>query len=381
MLTKNSLSFLRDEINNLDKKIVKLLAKRKNLVLKIAQSKIKNNQTIRDLVREKNMLNELSIVGKKYHLNPKYIQRLFKLIIEESVLTQKQFFHDYPLNHSRFSCLGPQGSYSYIATCKYANHILQKYNIKEYLTFKEVIESVENYESDYAILPIENTSSGSIDEIFVFLKNTNLFIVGEINILINHCLLGIDNIALDQIENVYSHAQPFKQCSNFLKKFPKWQIRHTKSTSDAMKKVSEYNKKENVVLGSKIGGKIYGLKVLYQNLANQEQNITRFIILHPKPMKISDNITNKTTLLITISKESTSFENLLSILEQKKIVINKLICLILDKNLYEKIFYIDLSINLTSQMIKDIIENMQKYTQNIKILGCYPSEDTIFTIS
>ena len=89
MLSKNDLLNFRNEINNIDKKIVKLLSKRKKLVLNIAQSKIQNNRPIRDINREKNLLSELTNLAKKKDLNPDYITRLFQLIIDESILTQK----------------------------------------------------------------------------------------------------------------------------------------------------------------------------------------------------------------------------------------------------------------------------------------------------
>ncbi|QCI23918.1 chorismate mutase [Buchnera aphidicola (Macrosiphoniella sanborni)] len=383
MPTENSLFFFREQINNIDKKIVKLLAERKYLVLKIAESKIQNKKEIRDLEREKNMLNKLTILAKKNDLKPKYIIQLFQLIIKESVLTQqkilKQFINKNPI-HASFSFLGPQGSYSYIAAHKYANHIFQKYNIKACSTFEEVILSVENNQSDYAILPIENTCSGAINEVFNFLKYTSLFIVGEINILINHCLLGHKNVEIDKIQNIYSHPQPFKQCSNFLKKFPKWKIKYTKSTADAMKKVSEDNKDNNAVLGSEIGGKIYGLKILSRNLANEEKNITRFIILHQKTIEIDKEKSNKTTLLFTIEKQSKDLSNLLFTLQKKKIIMKQLTSQISDQNSWEQIFYIDLQLNLSSQTINEILEKIKKFTTFIKILGRYPHDNKIITM-
>ncbi|WP_425619556.1 chorismate mutase [Buchnera aphidicola] len=378
MPTQNSLLFFRNKINKIDKNIVKLLAERKNLVLEIAQSKIKNKQAIRDVERETNMINELTSLGKKNHLQPEYITRLFQLIIEESVLTQKkllqQFYHNKNLICSNFSVLGPQGSYSHIAACKYADNTFQVCTIQECLTFKSVIDSVENNQSDYAVLPIENTCSGYIHEVLALLEKTNLFIVGEISIFINHCLIAIKKIRLDQIQNIYSHPQPFKQCSNFISKFPKWVIHYTQSTSDAMKIISEKNQISHAALGSEISSKIYGLKVLYKNLANQENNRTKFIILNRNPIKISETKNNKTTFLFTTKPKSDDLNNILSILKDENIIIYKLTSRTLDHEPWGKIFYIEIQINLLSQLMKDILKKIKKITKFIKILGCYPYE-------
>ncbi|QIQ41976.1 MAG: chorismate mutase [Buchnera aphidicola (Microlophium carnosum)] len=381
MPAQNYLLIFRNKINDIDTKIVKLLAERKKLVLKIAQSKIENNQAIRDLERETKMLQQLTCLGKENHLTTEYITRLFQLIIEESVSTQNELLQKFCDNHkltpTNFSFLGPKGSYSHIAACEYAERNFQKCITNECSTFEEVILSVENNESDYAVLPIENTCSGSINDVFNLLKNTNLFIVGEINISINHCLLTLKKIELHKIKTVYSHPQPFQQCSNFIKQFPKWKIKYTKSTADAMKKITKYNEITNAVLGSEIGSKIYGLTVLTKNLANKEKNITRFILLNRNPVKISQKIPTKTTLIFSTGQESGALTKVLLILQEKKLIMKKLTSQTVDKNPWEEMFYIDIQVNLSSVLMQDALKKIKKITKFIKILGCYPSENIV----
>jgi chorismate mutase/prephenate dehydratase len=327
------------------------------------------------------MLENLIILGKKNHLAPEYITQLFQLIIEESVYTQKKllkkFCCDNKLTLSSFSFLGPKGSYSHIAACKYADRNFKKCITNECSTFEEVILSVENNQSDYAILPIENTCSGFIHEVFDLLKNTNLFIIGEINIFINHCLLGIKKIELQEIKTVYSHPQPFQQCSNFIQKFPEWKIKYTKSTADAMKNIVKYNNVTNAALGSEIGSKIYGLNILSKNLANQEKNITRFILLHRNPIKVSEKIPTKTTLIFSTGQESGALAEVLLILKEKKLIMKKLSSQTVYKNPSEEIFYIDVQVNLLSKTMQKALKEMKKNTKFIKILGCYPSENIV----
>ncbi|QCI20526.1 chorismate mutase [Buchnera aphidicola (Brachycaudus cardui)] len=379
MPNNNSLLVFRNEINNIDEQIVKLLAKRKNLILQIAKLKIESNKPIRDMERERKMLQELIILGQKYQLTPEYITRLFQLIIEESVSTQKKMLKKFCVNNkltpTSFAFLGPKGSYSHIAASEYAHRNLQTCIIQECTTFKEVILSVENNESDYAVLPIENTCSGSINEVVNLLKKTNLFIIGEINIFINHCLLAIKNIPLNQIQTVYSHSQPFQQCSNFIKKFPEWNIKYTTSTADAMKKINQYNNIYNAALGSEIGSKIYGLKILSKNLANQEKNITRFILLHRNSISISSNIPTKTTLIFSTGQESGALSEVLLILKENKLIMKKLTSQTIYKNPWEEMFYIDIQGNISSELMKKTLKKIEQITKFTKILGCYPIEN------
>ncbi|CAL4324400.1 chorismate mutase [Buchnera aphidicola] len=380
MPSKNDLLKFRNEINDVDKKIVQLLAKRKKLVLNIAKSKIKNNQPIRDIQREKYLLEKLTDLAKKNNLDSNYIIRLFQLIIEESVLTQKEILkksrNDKNINSPTFSFLGPKGSYSQIATLKYAEKHFERYIENACLNFEEVVKSVECKKSDYAILPIENSCSGFINEVLNILKKTKLFIIGEINIPINHCLLGIKKIELSQIQSIYSHPQPFKQCSNFIKQFPNWKIQYTNSTADAMKKITEYKIQNNVALGSEIGGKIYGLKVLYKNLANKKKNITRFIFLARKFATISSTEKTKLTLILNIKKVSKELDKILLILKNKKIIVKKLTSQNIHKKLCKETFYIDIQGNISSPLMQEIIQKIQKITHFVKILGCYPIENT-----
>lgn len=385
MPTKNSLLIFRDEINNIDNKIVKLLAERKKLVLKIAQSKIENNQAIRDIERERKMLQKLIMLGKKNHLTSEYITQLFQLIIEESVSTQKKLLEEFCDNHklvpTSFAFLGPKGSYSHIAACEYADRNFQKCIQNECSTFEEVILSVENNQSDYAVLPIENTCSGSINEVFNLLKNTNLFIIGEINIFINHCLLALKKVELHNVKKVYSHPQPFQQCSNFIKQFPQWKIKYTKSTADAMKKITEYNEITNAALGSEIGSKMYGLKILSKNLANKQKNITRFLLLHRNPVNISEKIPTKTTLIFNTGQESGALSKVLLILQEKKLIMKKLTSQTIYKNPWEEMFYIDIQVNLSSTLMQNTLKEIKKTTKFIKVLGCYPSENIVTTVA
>ncbi|AYN24680.1 chorismate mutase [Buchnera aphidicola] len=381
MPSKNDLLNFRNEINEIDKNIVQLLVKRKKLVLNIARSKIKNNQPIRDIEREKNLLEKLTNLAKKNNLDINYITRLFQLIIEESVLTQKKllnkFCNDNNLNCSRFSFLGPKGSYSHIAASQYAERNFKMCIENACFNFKEVVQSVENNQTDYAVLPIENSCSGFINEIFDILKKTNLFIIGEINILINHCLLAIKKIELNKIKTIYSHPQPFQQCSYFINQFPNWKIQYTNSTADAMKKIANYNVITNAALGSELGSKIYGLKVLSKNLANKKKNITRFILLSRKPVTFSSKIPTKTTLIFNTGQESGALAEVLLILKKKKLIMKKLTSQNIYKNPWEEMFYIDIQANLSSSLMQETLDQIRKITKFIKVLGCYPSENTV----
>ncbi|CAL4323675.1 chorismate mutase [Buchnera aphidicola] len=381
MNSKPSLPPIRNQINNIDKKIVYLLAERKKLIFTIAASKIQNNQEIRDIEREKKLLHDLINYGKKYHLTSEYITCIFQIIIEESVLTQQmllqQFYNNNKIYPSSFSFLGPNGSYSHIALNEYAQRNCKKYIEKECSTFEEVLLSVENNYTDCAIVPIENNSSGVISEVLSILKNINLFIIGEINICVNHCLLGLKNAKLKNIKTIYSHPQPFKQCSNFIRQFSHWKIKYSKSTTDAIRTVAQYKDITNAALGSAIGGNIYKLNILATNVTNQEKNITRFILLSKNKINISPQIPAKTTIIFNKKNTSNDLVKILILLQKNNITVKTISSKIKQNNLIEEVVYVDIPLNISSSLMQDIIKKVIHLNTNIKILGCYPSAKII----
>ena len=132
-------------------------------------------------------------------------------------------------------------------------------------------------------MPIENTSSGGINDVYDLLQHTSLSISRRADDPYRSLRAGhLAQPMLSQIETVYSHPQPFQQCSQFLSRYPHWKIEYTESTSAAMEKVAQANSPAVAALGSEAGGALYGLQVLEHCQANQTQNITRFLVLARK---------------------------------------------------------------------------------------------------
>lgn len=376
MELKTHLLKLRHAISNLDKNIVKLLSQRKILSIKVANVKIQQNYPIRDIIREQTLLEKLITIGKKYSLDKKYIINLFKIIINDSVLTQTTWIeknsHHSLLKSAKISFLGDIGSYSYLAAKKYAYNNFEYFIKKSYQNFSEIIISVENEQSDYAVLPIENTSSGLIREAYSALKNTSLFIVADIFINTNHCLLAKKSTQIPNIKEIYSHIQPLKQCSKFINYFPNWKLINTTSTTDAIKKISYYNDDTKAALGNKNYGTLYKLEVLAKNICNKNNNVTRFVILNKKNM----NQINKNTSLIKIiliEQKMTEFTKIIKIILKKhNFAIHKLKLYVISQTSLEKIFFIEIKKLKNSACIENLLENIHKKIKYIKILGVFP---------
>ena len=378
---KTNLLKIRSKISELDSELLELLAKRRGYAVDVAQSKLQDNRPIRDKERERQLLDILINKGKPLGLDGFYITRLFQMIIEDSVLTQQTILQQHlnltPNDSARFAFLGPKGSYSHIAARQYsARHFDQLIECSCH-KFQDIFSLVETGQADYGILPLENTSSGAINDVYDLLQNTSLSLVGEIRLPINHCLLTSEDTDLNNIQTIYSHPQPFQQCSQYLAQYPHWKIEYCDSTSSAMQNVAKLNSPHVAALGSEAGGALYGLQVLNHDLANQQVNMTRFIVLARQAVDVSDQVPAKTTLLITTGQQAGALVDALVILKNNQIIMSKLESRPINGKPWEEMFYIDVHVNVRSPNMQQALKELTLITRSIKIMGCYPSENIV----
>ncbi|MXP56623.1 prephenate dehydratase domain-containing protein [Pantoea sp. Mhis] len=369
-----------NKITIIDKKSLILLATSNSEEIKIAESKIDILYTINNKKVEYEILEKLINLEPTYQFDSHHITSLFQIINNNMHLQQELLKEQYKHLHTnipKIAFLGPKGSYSHIAARKYANHYFNSTLEIDCAKFHDIVDKVKHGQADYALLPFENTSSGYINDVYDILQHTNLSIIGELTLPIEHCLLVNGSTNLQQIQTIYSHPQPFQQCSKFIHCFPHWKNKYTESTAAAMKKISIVNSPKLAALGSEAGGKLYGLQVLKRNLSNQQQNRTRFIILSRTPIKFSSHISAKTTLIISTKQQIGALVEILLILRTHNLIVSKLKNGTLDHNIRQKMFYIDIQAHLESENMQIALKKIRKLTHFLKILGCYPSENIV----
>ena len=373
---------IRTHITELDSQLLALLADRQKLTNQVAETKIKHHIPVRDQKREEQLLVRLIKQGKDYGLDPHYVTQLFHVIIEDSVLNQQAMLAEranpgsnLPLNRVAF--LGDRGSYSYLATQKYFSRRAGELMEIGCQSFSEIIKKVENNEADYAVLPIENTSSGSINDVYDQLQHTSLSIIGELTHPIKHALLVHENVEADisHIQTLYAHPQVFAQCSHFLAELGNVEVKPCDSTSAAMMKVNELASDKVAAIGSEAGGALYNLIAIKSNLANQKENHSRFIVVNRNAVKVPMQVPAKTTLVMSTVQKPGALVDALLILKQRDINMTKLESRPITGNPWEEMFYLDVQGNITDGPMQSALEELQATTRYFKILGCYPSEE------
>ncbi|PXY94998.1 bifunctional chorismate mutase/prephenate dehydratase [Frischella perrara] len=378
-MSHNPLLTLRDKITALDKQLLQLIAQRRELSKQVVNTKIKANIPVRDIERERLLVKTLIEEGNQFSLDELFVKRLYQIIIEDSVLLQQrilqQQLNQNAVKSAKIAFLGPKGSYSHSAMRRYAANHFDHIEESSCSSFKDIFESVDKGLVDYGVVPIENSSSGSINEVYDLLQKTNLHIIGEISLFIDHCILANNQASLAKIETVYSHPQPFQQCTNFIDKYPNWKIIYCDSTSSAMQTVADLNQDNVAAIGNKDGGELYGLQVLEHNFANQKENITRFIILSREAIEVSQQISAKTTILMKTGQQAGALVDALLVLRNHNIVITKLESRPIHGNPWEEMFYVDLQGNIESVVMQQALKELSSITLFTKVLGCYPSDN------
>lgn len=374
------LTEIRQQITRIDRSLLKLLSERHRLAYDVVRSKEITQKALRDEAREQQLLQELVkfAESENYQLDAQYVTQIFQRIIEDSVLTQQAYLQN-KLNEQRensvhIAFLGKRGSYSNLAARTYANRYQKQFIELSCASFDQVFEKVRSGEADLGVLPLENTTSGSINEVYDLLQHTDLSLVGELAYPIKHCVLVNDQDDLSQIDTLYSHPQVIQQCSQFIRSLDRVHIEYCESSSHAMELVSSLNKPNIAALGNEDGGHLYGLKVLKTDIANQPNNITRFIVIAREPLTVSPQISSKTLLLMTTSQKAGALVDALLVFKKYQINMTKLESRPIYGKPWEEMFYLEIEANIHNEATQQALSELKEYSAFLKVLGCYPSE-------
>ncbi|WP_418145826.1 chorismate mutase [Actinobacillus pleuropneumoniae] len=374
------LSDIRQQITQLDRHLLKLLAERHRLAFDVVRSKEITQKPLRDIEREKELLQALvsHAEAENYQLDPQYVTQIFQRIIEDSVLTQQNYLQN-KLNEQKeqnisIAFLGMRGSYSNMASRQFAKKYQGSLIELSCDSFQQVFDKVSEGEAEFGVLPLENTTSGSINDVYDLLQHTDLAVVGELAYPIKHCVLANGNIDLVEIDTLYSHPQVIQQCSQFIQSLNKVHIKYCESSSHAMQMVARLNKPNIVALGNEDGGKLYGLTNIKTDIANQQNNITRFIVVAKQAINVSPQLQTKTLLLMTTSQQAGALVDALMVFKQYQIRMTKLESRPIYGKPWEEMFYVELQANIHSENTQQALKALEDVTSYVKVLGCYPSE-------
>lgn len=369
----------REQLDQIDKDIVKLFERRMEICGKVAEDKIRTGKPVYDGEREQQKLEAVRLLAHGEY-NQTAVRELFSQMMTISRRYQYRLLAEHgmgidlgfrkadglDLDRARVVYQGVEGAYSHAATLQFFGMDARAYHVER---FEDAMQEVRDGRADYAVLPIENSSAGAVIDNYDLLVQYDNYIVAETFIAASHALLGTPDAELSDIRTVFSHPQALMQSSVFLGEHREWKQISLENTAVSAKKISSDGDKTQAAVASEIAGKLYGLKVLRPAIQNNKGNTTRFIILSKEAVYRKD--AKKVTISFELAHKSGTLYNILGNFIFNGVNMRKIESRPISGRSWEYRFFIDIEGNLEDAGIRNALKGITEEARNMRILGNY----------
>lgn len=374
-----SMEELKMQLDEIDNELVRLFEQRIEAGIRIGEYKLRNGLKIFDRQKEREKLQD--VLGKaSTEFNKKGVRELFEQLMamnrkiqyrqleEAGALGRLPFIRVEALDtqNARIVFPGTEGAYSQAAMQYYFGENCNSFYVR---TFREAMEAIEEGAADFAVLPIENSTAGAVDEMYDLLVEFENYIVGETVIPIVHTLSGLPGTKLSEIERVYSKGVALMQASRFLDEYSQWQQISVANTAIAAKKIMEEQDRSQAAVCSAHAAKIHGLEVLRENINDNPNNFTRFIVVTNQKIFLKD--AKKISICFEVPHESGSLYQLLSHFIYNDLNMTKIESRPVEGRNWEYRFFVDFDGNLAEPAVKNAIRGLREEGRSLRILGNY----------
>ena len=355
MSKKKELKRIREKINELDAELLKLINQRSSLAIEAGEAK--EDEVIYKPEREANILRNLK-KNNPGPLNEEQISNIFKEIISSCRAQEDEL---------DVAFLGPEGTYSDSAVKKNFGSSVNKLATE---TIKDVFKAVTDSKSDYGIVPIENSTEGPINQTLDCLADFNLKICGEVEMLIHHSLMGLNQAFPTKGFEIHAHEQTLAQCKNWLDSHCPDVIRVSVSSNAQAAKNAKENSGILAIAGS-LASEKYGLEILKNNIEDYSDNTTRFIVIGSQEVESTGE--DKTSLLVTTKNESGALYNLLKPIQKNGLNLTHITYRPSKIDKWHYSFFFDFEGHKDDRKVRSLLDELSATNSEIKLLGSYPN--------
>ena len=372
---------IRVEIDTVDKEILELFTKRMELACQVAEYKIATGKSVYDKAREDEKLDKLSSYVDD-GFSRQAVRELYTQIMSISRKKQFSILRENGVNYdSGFSeveqfdfseatvCFqGVQGAYSQLAMDAFFHDEMKESFYVE--LWRDAMEAINSGKADYAVLPIENSLAGSIEENFDLLSEYNVAIIGEQILKIDHALLGIKGANISDIKTVYSHPKAIAQCEEYIRtKHIDWDVKNLRNTAMSAQKIKNDNDISQAAIGSKYNAVLYDLDILEEAIQDDKNNETRFVIVSKDKKYKKD--ADKISLCLEIAHQPGSLYRILSNLMFNGINMNRIESRPIKGVNWQYRFFIDIDGNLNDEAVQNALTGLKEECVSLRVLGNY----------
>lgn len=374
------LNKLREEINEIDREIVDNFKKRMDVAARVAQYKKERDLPVLDAARERALLTRISdMAGEEFE---GYARTLYHTMLDVSKAYQhvkigSESESYAKIRHSlsstselfptraKVACQGVEGAYSQIATEK----LFSLPEIGYYPSFDAVFSAIESGECRYGVLPIENSTAGSVKKVYELMLKHEFHIVRSVRIKIDHNLLAKKSAKLSDIKEIISHEQAINQCSAFLNSLDGVKITVAPNTAVAACTVAESDRNDIAALSSRFCAELYSLDTLAGAVQDMGNNYTRFICIS-KEAEIYPGADKLTLMLVTQNKPGALY-SVLSCFNALGVNMTKLESCPIPERDFESMFYFDFTVSVYSPLLERLLCELEARGERYKLLGAY----------
>lgn len=372
------LSEIRKEIDSIDKELVDLFARRMDCSKRVAEYKIENGMDVFNAAREEKVLESVESKAGEYG---KSARLLYSSIMElsralqhdmlgsgsniKNIIRSAEKFVPYDSDTIRIACFGAPGSYASIA----AKSMFPNCETVYCSPFKDVFEAVKSSSVDFGVIPIENSSAGSVTAVYDLMLGYNLYIAAAADIKIDHCLAAVPGTKISDVTKIYSHEQALMQCSDFLGANSRAETVPFVSTAQAAKLVSESGSHSSAAICSQQAAEKYGLEIIKRGFQNNPYNTTRFIVISKKLFIESD--ADKISLSFALPHVTGSLYNTLCRFSAHGLNLTKIESRPRYSRSFEYNFYLDFAGTTADEDVLRLIGALSEELVDFSFLGNY----------
>ncbi|MGM9653395.1 MAG: bifunctional chorismate mutase/prephenate dehydratase [Eubacteriales bacterium] len=374
------LSELREQINQIDAQMLELFVQRMHVSGDIAAYKREHGLPVLDAARERELLagvaqktgeelDEYAVVlystllslSRSYQHKKLSPESKYSAVIRGALETTDKLFPE----QARVACQGVEGAYSQIAASK----LFKIPSILYFSAFDGVFAAIESGMCDYGVLPLENSTAGSVKRVYDLMVDHDLYIVRSIRVKIDHYLLAKPGTKIGDIREIFSHEQAIDQCASFLRTFKDVKITVCPNTAVASQMVAESSRTDVAALSSRACAELYGLAELADSVQDKSNNYTRFICVARKP-EIYPGADRTSIMLVTPHKPGALY-NILSRINALGLNLLKLESRPLPEREFEFMFYFDIEASAYSPKLLELISELESGSEEFKYFGTY----------
>lgn len=370
----------RVKIDQIDKEIIKKMEERMRIAEGIAKYKKENGVPVLDAYREREKLEQITEIASDDMAS--YAKILYNTVMELSKDHQRKVTQTesevvkeikkalettpkvFPAK-ATVACQGVEGAYSEQACEK----LFKMPKVLFLKNFNGVFAAIDQGLCQYGILPLENSTAGSVNQIYDLMMKYNFHIVKSVKLKIDHSLLAKVGTKKEDIHEIFSHEQAILQCDGYLKHFPNAKITMCDNTAEAAKMVADSDRTDVAALASFACGQLYGLSCLEEDVQDNGNNYTRFICIS-KNLEIYPGA-DKTSLMVVVSHKPGSLHNVLSRFNALGINLFKLESRPIPQRDFDYMFYFDFDCEVYSEEFVRLMNQMEDLSQEYKYLGSY----------